>query len=133
MAISHNFTLVCDEVRREDNGKLLVIGMYNDNNILLPQVPFVLPHLTFLMSLSSDLPGNWAIKFKLQHLETGKVLVQAHGAANFAKPGSALAPIGLGNVQFQAVGMYDFVIDIDDLKDPIITHVNVNLKIAVQG
>ena len=38
--------IVCDEVRREDNGKLLVIGMYL-GSILVPRVPFRMPRLTF--------------------------------------------------------------------------------------
>ncbi len=28
MPITHQYTILCDEVRREDNGKLLVVGMY---------------------------------------------------------------------------------------------------------
>ena len=33
MAVTHNYTLVCDEVRREDNGKLLVLGLYNESGV----------------------------------------------------------------------------------------------------
>ena len=32
MAITHKFTLMCDDVRREDNGKLLLIGVYQDTD-----------------------------------------------------------------------------------------------------
>ncbi len=38
--------ILCDEVRREDNGKLLVIGMYL-GSILVPRVPFRMPRLSF--------------------------------------------------------------------------------------
>jgi hypothetical protein len=42
-------TIVCDEVRREDNGKLLVVGMYL-GSILVPRVPFLLPRLSFFLT-----------------------------------------------------------------------------------
>jgi hypothetical protein len=32
------FSLVCDDVRREDNGKLIIIGVYGEN-ITVPQTP----------------------------------------------------------------------------------------------
>jgi len=39
--------IICDEVRQENTGKLLIIGMYLDN-IGVPRLPFMLPVLTFL-------------------------------------------------------------------------------------
>jgi hypothetical protein len=33
-----SFAIVCDDVRREDNGKLILIGVYGEN-IVLPQIP----------------------------------------------------------------------------------------------
>ena len=38
--------ILCDEIRREDNGKLLVIGMYL-GAILVPRFPFRMPSLAF--------------------------------------------------------------------------------------
>jgi hypothetical protein len=38
--------ILCDEVRREDNGKLIVVGMYL-GSILAPRIPFTMPRLSF--------------------------------------------------------------------------------------
>jgi len=38
--------ILCDEVRREDNGKLLILGMYL-GAILVPRIPFSMPSLSF--------------------------------------------------------------------------------------
>lgn len=57
--------IICDEVRQENTGKLLVIGMYLDN-IGVPQLPFVMPVLTFLCKWyceSGSLPlGSYELK-----------------------------------------------------------------------
>ncbi len=40
MAFTEKFTIMCDEVRKEDNGKLLILGMYI-KSIIVPQLPMV--------------------------------------------------------------------------------------------
>jgi hypothetical protein len=56
MPVSIVATLVCDEVRVEHNGKLILLGVYTPN-ILVPQIPFTFPILTFFQLLDScDLP-----------------------------------------------------------------------------
>lgn len=37
--------MICDDMRREDNGKRMFIGVYEDGNIALPSVPYNLPQL----------------------------------------------------------------------------------------
>jgi hypothetical protein len=39
--------MICDDVRQEVTGKLVIVGMYLDN-IGVPHLPFSLPTLTFL-------------------------------------------------------------------------------------
>lgn len=36
--------MICDDVRVEDNGKTIIIGIYHDN-IIVPGLPFVMPNL----------------------------------------------------------------------------------------
>lgn len=45
--------IICDEVRQEITGKLIIVGMYLDN-IGVPELPFVLPSLTFLCKWGLD-------------------------------------------------------------------------------
>jgi hypothetical protein len=50
VAINQKYILVCDEVRQENNGKFMVIGLYTPD-MTLPQIPFVLPSLTFFIAM----------------------------------------------------------------------------------
>lgn len=98
MAILQKHSVVCDDVRIENNGKFFIIGMYTPD-IAVSQIPWIAPQLTFLLWLESDRPGNFQFRAKLTHLETGTVLAQAMGGLGFLRPGTALFPMrvqGLG-------------------------------------
>jgi hypothetical protein len=131
MAITHKYTILCDEVRKEDNGKILIIGMYM-GIITVPQLPFVLPSLTFFMIMDSDRPGHWGMKLKLQHLETGRILAEARGGIVCSAPGPALLPVKFGAVQLQAVGPYNFSVEVEEHHEPIITDFSVSLVVPPQ-
>jgi hypothetical protein len=132
MAITHRYTIICDDVRKEDNGKLLIVGMYM-GIIAVPQLPFVMPSLTFFQVLNSDRPGHWAMALKLRHLETGRNLVEAHGGMVCQQPGLAVMPVKFGAVQFQAVGPYHFIVEIEgQANDPILTEFSVVLNVPPQ-
>src|SRR5438874_2406821 len=81
MPIIHKYTVICDEVRREDNGKMILIGVYN-TVMIVPQIPFPMASLTFFSVYDVDRPGQWSMKFKLQHLETGHSIAEGHGGLN---------------------------------------------------
>jgi len=110
MAISLKYAIMCDEVRREDNGKLLILGVYNDV-MISPAFPFNLPGLTFFMKLDCDRPGSWSVRMRLEHLESGEKLFEALGALEFQKPGPGLNPIRLPPIQFRSPGVYNFVME----------------------
>src|SRR3972149_4961344 len=99
MAITHDYTLICDDIRREDSGKLILVGVYTPD-IVTTQIPFVLPSFSVLQRLQSDRPGEWHFRFKLAPLETGKAIIEGMGQAKFAAPGSAYVPFKFGAVQF---------------------------------
>jgi hypothetical protein len=129
MAIKHKYTLICDEVRKEDNGKLMLIGLYQ-KVITLPQIPFVLPSLTFFQVLETDRPGSWTLKIRLQHLESGKNLIEGNGQMTFAQVGEGVNNLRFGNVTLVAPGSYNFVMEIDKQEnDPIIVPFEVVLNI----
>lgn len=131
MPITLDYSIVCDEVRREDNGKLIIIGMYV-GVVALPQLPFVLPSLTFCHFLRSDRPGHWPLHFWLERLEDGVRLVEGRAGIVFQQPGPGPLPIRLPNVPFQAVGQYHFVTQIEEGKDPILTAFAVALNTPPQ-
>lgn len=44
--------IFCDEIRTENTGKLVLVGVYNDF-LILPSIPFTLPKLSFMVTLRS--------------------------------------------------------------------------------
>ena len=114
MPLNHKYTLVCDDVRREDNGKLIVVGMYTPG-ITLPKFPFRLSKLTFVSYFEVTEAGEWELAFRFSHVDTGAV-VGGEGNARInveqrritTETGPVLLPITLDNVQFQMPGDYVF-------------------------
>ncbi len=98
--------ILCDEVRREDNGKLLVIGMYL-GSILVPQVPFRMPRLSFFCKWKTygSLPAG---DFRLTN--PSKETVGGFGMKTEREPES-VAPLffttfTLENIQLTETGTY---------------------------
>lgn len=127
MAFKEKYTIICDDVRREDNGKVMAIGIYF-GAITVPQLPFVMT-MTFFQLLEADRVGNWSWRSKLQHLETGKEIFQAGGGISVQVPGLALNVLRFPNVPLIAAGPYHFVLEIEDRAEPIIVPFEVVLHI----
>jgi len=127
--ISLRYFLICDEVRREDNGKLLIVGLYLPD-IVVAQLPFVLPSLTLFLCLESNTAGHSGLHLKLQRLDTGQNIVEAHGGMIFQHAGPAVSYLRFGNVQFVSAGAYNFILEIDGQPDPIIMGFNVVLNVS---
>src|SRR5581483_4767370 len=108
-------------------GKMILIGVYT-NDILVPQIPFVLPSLSFAMFFTFDAPGTMDLKFKMQLLETGQTLFEGRAGGGF-QPGTGVIPIKVGNFVLQAVGVYNFVVEVDGFREPIITQFTVQLNV----
>jgi len=135
MALSAKYVLVCDDFRREDNGKFLVVGLYTPD-IAVPMVPFGMPTLTFFAMLEADRPGDYSFRAKLQHMETGQVVVQAMGIIPVVDPNQPIiCPIKFGGVMLGNHGTYSFSLEIDGQREPIITTFRVLLGagVAIQG
>lgn len=128
MSLTIQYTLVCDEVRVESNGKLMVIGLYTPN-ILIPQLPFLFPSLTFLQAFEADQPGRFQMRARLQHVETGKELGQAIGLLNIAQPVKLTVTFHqFRNLQIERVGLYSFIVNIEGQKDPILAEFEMLLR-----
>lgn len=109
--MKHLYTIICDDVRREDNLKLIVIGMYL-GTITVPQLPMVLPTLTVLSVFEAERIENVHFTLKVQGLESGKILAQAQGFANVIQPGVTILPVKFGPVRFDQAGAYSVVTEI---------------------
>jgi len=131
VAIKEKYTIICDEVRQEINGKFIIIGVYQ-GTITIPQIPFILPSLTFFQVLDGDRPGMWNVRMKLQHLESGKNVFEGMGAVNFQRSGQGVSALRFPNVPLLAAGPYNFVQEIEGQSDPIVTAFDVLLVIPQQ-
>jgi hypothetical protein len=129
MAITARYIIVCDDFRREDNGKFILIGIYTPD-MVVPQIPFAMPTLTFFMVLDSDRPGTFGFRITVQHQESGAVLGQAMGMIPVANPQQPIVfPVKIGGVQFNSAGLYSFSVAIDGQRDPLVATWNVVLSV----
>jgi hypothetical protein len=132
MPITSRYILVCDDVRREDNGKIIIIGLYLPD-MAVPQIPFVLPTLTFFCNLESDRPGNFSMRVKLRHEDSGRDIAEAIAMLPVVDPTQpVIVPIKFGNAQIGSAGLYSFSLEIQD-QPPIVTTFNVQLVVPRAG
>lgn len=122
------YILACDQVRREDNGKFIIIGLYTPD-MAVQQIPFAMPTLAFFMCLESDRPGNFQFRMRLDHLESGRVLAEGMGGVQFNLPGLGFFPVQLGGLQFPGAGAYTLSLTFEGQREPITHQFNVLLNV----
>ena len=66
------YSVLCDDVRREDNGKLMLLGLFE--HIGVPEFPFVLPRLCVLNKWCNG-EGTWSQHTRIVD-ENDRVLIQ---------------------------------------------------------
>jgi hypothetical protein len=111
MAWEHKYTLLCDDVRREDNGKLIVLGLYF-GVITVPQFPAILPSLTVLSVFNADRPSNSPFTMRVQRLENGRTIFEAQGFAPVLQPGPVVMPVKVAPVRFDEAGAYNITTEV---------------------
>ncbi|HTW64893.1 MAG TPA: hypothetical protein VME17_09775 [Bryobacteraceae bacterium] len=123
MAITNKYTLICDDVRQENNGKSILIGLYM-GTITVPHVPFVLPSLSFFQVFESDRPSNVMFRIRLERMDTGHAIAEGMGMLNIQRPGLGIAVVKFAPIQMPDFGTYSLVVNIEG-EQPIITTFNV--------
>jgi hypothetical protein len=126
MAFTEKYILVCDDVRIENNGKMIIIGLYQDT-MTVPQLPFALPSLSFFAVFDASQIGDFGFRAKLTNLEVGKHIAQAMGSIKIMQPAKAVNVIQFRNVQLDRAGSYQFTLAIDEEPAPFTTSINVIL------
>lgn len=128
MTMTEKYIILCDDFRREDNGKFLIIGMYMDT-ITVPALPFPLPTLTFFSVLECDRPGTFRFSFRLRHEDAGQNIAEGMGQAPVVDPRQPVVmPIKMAGIQIGAAGLYTFSLEFDGTA-PIVKTFNVLLVI----
>ena len=99
------YSLLCDDVRREDSGKFIVIGLYGDN-ILVQSFPALL-QLSLLVSVRSQSAGD--VPFLLEAMLADQEVYVGEGTLRFEEPGSR-AMARFGNIIISAASAGPLVI-----------------------
>ena len=131
MPITQKHGIVCDDVRVENNGKWIIIGVYTPD-MAVPQIPIVLPNIAFFSWIHSDRPGSFPFRMKLEHLESGRIIQQGMGALQFAKPGDGISLVRFGGIQLVSQGAYVFSMEIDGQSERLMTQFSVLLNLPMQ-
>lgn len=117
MALRITHTLICDEVRIEISGKFIIIGMYT-GPIGIPQIPYQFP-LTFAPLIESDRPGRFSAKIRVEHLESGRRLVEGQAQIQVLQPGTVLTPLKVP-MAIERDGAHNFIVELEGEKEPVI-------------
>lgn len=137
MSISHKFSLMCDEVRQEMNGKFIVLGLYTPN-ITITSLPAILPSLTFLQNLEADRVEAITQRITLQSLETGRAIASATTVLNVQPqpnqpaPWTVLNVINFRNIMFDRAGTYSLTVFFEGQHEPLIQQFDVILNLPGQ-
>lgn len=117
------FTLVCDDVRREDTGKLLFVGVYLPD-ILVPHVPFVFPQIVFFQLFEWLSVGRHTIRGSL-HCLTSEGIAQVAGISShveITQPGIAPHFFRFNHFTVERPGEYVFRLCSEGQQDPFLEH-----------
>lgn len=101
LAIKH--TIICDEVRKEDNGKRIIIGVYT-NSILVPEFPFTLPTLTFFTFAATSDKGIFPFEASLELPQQDKPSFKALGKMQVREIGDTQYTLRFHNVTLEGPG-----------------------------
>ena len=123
MALTHEYTAICEQARIEMFGKFSLIGV-TTNGIGLPQIPFPILMLTFFNVLHTDAPGVHKFAGKITQLLSGAVVAKAEGVIQPPQAGPVVMPMQFQNLQFNAFGSYTWSLEFEG-HEPFVTEFQV--------
>lgn len=121
--------MICDDIRQENNGKLIFIGVYSDD-ILVNAIPITLSQLVFISKW--DVTNNPIKKFEFKILQpNGKVIgpiaVEAP-SSEIKNRGKTLISVGIAPFNIEISGEYKIEAKINEFDYSNIGFFNVLLK-----
>jgi hypothetical protein len=124
MALSHEYTLVCEMARPEMGGKFVIVGLF-PNGMGSPVVPFPMPLLTFFTLMKADAPGPYNFTGRLSLLATGQEISPVvRGVIPAPAVGPAIFVHSIMSPQFTAFGAYTWAVEIEG-QEPFVTQFEV--------
>lgn len=106
MSTKPRYVLICDEVRKEETGKFILIGVYTPD-IHVPKVPATLQSLTFFVCIDMPNPGEKKFAVELRP-PSGKAIATGNGGFVANQRGPAYIPLRFLNLTFPEAGAYEF-------------------------
>ncbi len=101
--LSVKHVIVCDEIRREDSGKYILIGVYSDN-ITVPRFPFDMT-LAFWISAVPHKEGEIVCQWRLRHDKVGDLSMSEGKIAVIEKEKASIMPLRRVPVQLPQEGI----------------------------
>lgn len=109
--------MVCDDIRLEANGKMMFIGVYNEETISVPIVPMILPQLNIYSKWDMSLERIKKFEITIKS-PNDKTVAHLAGADNAIESGVmrryAIIQVGMSPFNIEATGEYKISIKIND-------------------
>lgn len=119
--------LLCEEIRFENNGKILFIGGFNDS-ITFPTFPATLPFLSFGLKVRVLEPADNELSLEIRDPDD-QSLAKASGGFRTQGAGIAWLPVTIPNVLLPRPGTYKALITLGE--NPTITERFEAVKVVV--
>lgn len=103
--MKHEFSIVCDEVRAETTGKLILVGVYPHNTLGIA-LPANIGVLSFYQVLTSDQSGSVPFQAELIRKRDQTVIQAVQATMNIAASGAVIGMLSFRNVEFKEPGPY---------------------------
>ena len=101
--------MICDDLRREDSGKLIYIGVYPANDIVVGNIPVVLPKLVFSTKWKMD-KASKKYEFRVTSPD-GVMVAQVSGEVPKTEVDRKVAYIQFGVVSFKIDVLGDYKVE----------------------
>lgn len=132
MALTLRATLICDDIRKEANGKLMLLGVYTPN-ILVPEIPVTLPGLSFFQIWDADEAGTYKFRAQLRHRDSQNVIAIVSGTVTAPRAGIGTLTLRVAPLPLKAVGVHEFLVMLDDKEEPAGIHVFEVRQLSEEG
>jgi hypothetical protein len=125
------FTIVCEDVRREDNGKLLIIGAFAPD-IVIASIPSVLKQLVFLQLFDWKEKGQFSLRGRLDCISHSGVSQVASGllVVEVPKPGPGVTGFLFNSLKIEQTGEYIFRTSFEGHQDNLFFEYKFNVGIG---
>jgi len=103
------FTILCDDVRREDNGKAIIIGAYLPD-VVIPSIPYNFRHMVFLQLCDWEEVGLFSLRGSLNCISQSGITQVATGllVVNIVRRGTGVHGFAFTNLKIDKTGDYIF-------------------------